>query len=467
MTSSSFDMLLRGGDVLLPTGLAPCDLAVSGGRIAGILQRGAAAHASQVFDIAGKTVLPGIIDVHFHVRAPSYPERGTVASETRAAAAGGVTTILEMPISKPCCNSIAVLEARRAHFEAEAMVNFGLYAAPGIASADDLRAMASAGAVAFKIFTTAPPPGRDDEFAGLALPEEIDQYATIQRIADTGMLLVVHAESEPLMQHFMRSQNAAHQTDAVAHEGSRPDIVEAVAIAKILTMAHKTGARIHIAHVTSRAALDVIRAFKAIGTDVSAETCPHYLLFTNEDVARVGVDAKINPPIRSADDRAALWEGIADGAISIVTTDHAPFSRREKDACGGNMLAAPPGSPGVEFLLPAMLDAAAAKILPIQKAVALITSNGAKRFGLHPAKGEIATGMDADLTVVDLSRETRIVGSNLFTAARECCGLYSGRRFRGSIETTIVGGRVVFNHGIIAEAAPTGRFVLGHRGRND
>ncbi|MBM6581890.1 amidohydrolase family protein [Microvirga sp. BT689] len=463
MTPSSYDMILRGGDVLLPGGISSCDIAISGGRIAGILERNAEVSAGTVHDIRGQTVLPGIVDVHFHVRAPSYPERGTVGSETRAAAAGGVTTILEMPISKPCCNSVAVFDARRDHFEGEAQVNFGLYAAPGIASVDDLQAMARRGAVAFKVFTTAAPPRRDDEFAGLALPEEVDQYETLRRVAATGMLLVVHAESEPLMHHYMGAQQASGRTDAIAHEASRPDIVEAVAVAKILTMARKTGVRIHVAHVTSRAALDVIRAFKAIGTDVSAETCPHYLIFTNDDVARVGPDAKINPPIRSADDRAALWEGVADGTISIVTTDHAPFSRREKEAAKGNMLTAPPGSPGVEFLLPAMLDAASRGVLPLEKAIGLIAANGAKRFGLYPRKGEIAIGADADLAIVDLSAQTVVVPAALQTAARDCSGLYAGRRFAGAVTTTVVGGRVVYTGGQVIEGANAGRFVPGQR----
>jgi allantoinase len=460
-------LLLTGGTLVLDEGIVGRDILIRDGRVAALLPPGSAGEAGRVIDVTGRHILPGIIDVHFHVRAPSYPERGTVLSETRAAAAGGVTTIFEMPISKPCCNDAAVLESRRDHFASQAVVNFALYGAPGAADENGLRAMVDKGAIAFKIFTTAAPPNRDDEFSGLALPDEMQQFEALRLVAGTGRLVVVHAESEPMMAAFMARATERARHDATAHLESRPDIVEAVAVAKILTMARHTGARVHIAHVTSRAALDVIRAFQAVGTDVSAETCPHYLLFTNDDVARAGVDAKINPPIRTASDREALWEGIRDGSITVVTTDHAPFSKRDKDAAGGDMLAAPPGSPGVEFLLPFMLDAVAAGRLTLREAVDLVVVNGARRFGVYPRKGTIREGADADLTVVDLERDSIVDPQRLFTAAREVAGLYAGRRFRGAVDMTIVGGRVVFENGQVTGKPGDGRFVPGivHEGR--
>ncbi|WP_246504737.1 dihydroorotase [Microvirga antarctica] len=459
MNAQPYDMLITGGTVMLDDGLAKQDIALRGGKIATILEPGTSVSATRVLDISGKHLLPGIIDVHFHVRAPSHPERGTVNSETRAAAAGGVTTIFEMPISNPCCNSSEVLVSRRDHFAAEAVVNFALFGAPGALDSKGIEDMLAAGAVAFKIFTTASPPNRDAEFLGLALPGEMEQYEALRLVAKSGSLLVVHAESEPMMHHYMEKELAAGHTDADAHVNSRPSIVEAVAIAKILTMARSVGARIHIAHVTSKEALDVVRAFQAIGTDVSAETCPHYLLFTNDDVARVGVDAKINPPIRTAADREALWAGIADGTLSMVTTDHAPFSRRDKENAKGDMLAAPPGSPGIEFLLPMMLDAAARGKLDLKAAIDLITSNGAARFGIYPQKGAIREGSDADLVVVDLDRETVVDPAKLFTAARECAGLFAGQTYKGAVDTTIVGGKVVFEGGDVVGKPGTGEFL--------
>lgn len=455
----SFDLLVRGGDVVVGDALEPVDIAVVGGRIAALIPRGSAVEAVRILEAAGKTVLPGVIDTHVHVRAPSYPERGTVLSETRAAAAGGVTTILEMPIAKPCCATAEILRARREHFAADAVVNFGLYGAPAAADPCELAAMVDEGAVAFKIFTTASPPGRDDEFAGLSAPDEGEQRAAIARVAATGRLLMVHAESEPLLQAAGSQVEASGARDAQAHGMARPAVAEAIAIAKFLTLAREVGARVHIAHVTSRLALDVVRAFKSVGTDVSAETCPHYLLFTEDDVAKAGVDAKINPPIRADADRAALWQGIADGTITIVTTDHAPFSRQEKDAAQGDMLAAPPGSPGLEFLVPTLLDAVAAGRLTLPAAARLLSTNSARRYGLHPERGEIRPCAVADLTLVDLAAETVVEPAQLLTAARECAGLYAGRRFRGRVAATVVGGRLVYDGSAVVGAPGGGAFV--------
>ncbi len=454
-----FDLLVRGGDVVVGDALQALDIGVEGGRIVALLPRGSAVAAARVLEAAGKAVLPGVIDTHVHVRAPSYPERGTVLSETRAAAAGGVTTILEMPIAKPCCATAEILRTRRAHFAADAVVNFGLYGAPAAASAGELATMVDEGAVAFKIFTTAAPPGRDDEFVGLSVPDEGEQRAAIARVAATGLLLMVHAESEPLLQAAGRAVEASGARDAQAHGLARPPVAEAVAIAKFLTLARDVGARVHIAHVTNKLALDVVRAFQAIGTDVTAETCPHYLLFTEDDVARAGVDAKINPPIRGEADREALWQGIADGTITIVTTDHAPFSRQEKDAVQGDMLAAPPGSPGLEFLVPTLLDAVAAGRITLPAAARLLSTNGARRYGLHPERGEIRLCAAADLTLVDLAAETVVDPARLLTAARACAGLYAGRRFRGRVAATVVGGQLVYDGSAVTGAPGGGAFV--------
>lgn len=145
MSNAPFDLILTGGVVLLEGGLAERDVAVRDGRIAAIVKPGTASAATRILDIAGRHLLPGILDVHFHVRAPSYPERGTVLSETRAAAAGGVTTIFEMPISKPCCNSAEILSSRRDHFASDAIVNFALYGAPGAADREGVKAMVNGG----------------------------------------------------------------------------------------------------------------------------------------------------------------------------------------------------------------------------------------------------------------------------------------------------------------------------------
>ena len=317
---SGIETLLRGGEVLTPDGVHLLDIGLSGGKIIDLYAPDTAPKADKVRDCIGLTILPGLVDIHFHIRAPSYPQRGTVQTETRAAAAGGVTTLFEMPIAKPCCSNAAELDRRRAHFAENAFVNFGLYGAPGNLSRGDIAAMQAGGAIAFKMFTTTPPQGREDEFAGLAFSGEAEQFRALQQIAATGLPLVVHAESADLLAHFETLAAHLNPADATTHTAARPAVCEAVAVAKLLAMNITARARLHIAHVSSAETVAVLRGFAGT-SDFSAETCPQYLFATEIDVARVGVFAKVNPPIRSQADQDALWQAIKDGVISHVTTD--------------------------------------------------------------------------------------------------------------------------------------------------
>ena len=339
----SVDLAITGGALVTPDGLRNGTLLVKGGAILGIAAVDDIVDASQTIDATGQHILPGLIDIHCHIRAPAYPQRGTVSSETRACAAGGITTVFEMPITNPCCNTPEQVAIRREHFAASAHVDFGLYGAPLTLTEGAVDALADSGIIAFKIFTTPAPPGREVEFAGLAWPSEADQFRALQLIARTGLPVVVHAESADIL----AAAPQLDPTDARSHGLSRPPLAEALAAAKLLTLNITAQAKLHIAHVTSAATVDILRRFSGT-SDFTAETCPHYLRYTESDVARVGVAAKINPPIRHAADREALWQAIADGIITQVTTDHAGFSAAEKAAHADNFLTAPPGHPGTE-----------------------------------------------------------------------------------------------------------------------
>lgn len=452
---TTYDTIIRNARVLTSDGLAPVDVALADGKIAALLPAGDG-EAQTTIDATGQHLLPGVIDIHFHIRAPAYPERGTVESETRAAAAGGITTLFEMPISKPCCNSAERVIARRDHFAEHAAINFGIFGAPGDLQPQSVKAMAAAGAIAFKIFTTTAPEGRDDEFFGLSFPDEADQMQALKAVAATGLPIVVHAESAQLLAISEAAALSLDLANADTHLAARPAICEAVAVAKLLAMNMEVGAKLHIAHVTSALTVDILRHFRGT-SDFSAETCPHYLFRTHDDVRKAGVFAKINPPVRTQRDQDALWSAIADGTITHVTTDHAAFSHAEKIASTQNFLQAPPGTPGSEVLLPAMLDAVARGRVTLEQAVDLLSANAARRFGL-PAKGKIAVGADADLVLVDLDATTEITPQTLHTFARDVAQLYHGARFAGRVRRTIVGGRTVYD-GKIVGAPGDGRFV--------
>ncbi|WP_018431244.1 dihydroorotase family protein [Hoeflea sp. 108] len=450
-----FDTIIRNANVLASEGLVQMDVALDEGRVAALVNPGAG-ESREVIDGSGLHLLPGAIDIHFHIRAPAFPHRGTVESETRAAAAGGITTLFEMPISKPCCNSAERVGIRRVHFAEHALIDFGLYGAPADLLPERMEAMKAAGVVALKIFTTSPPEGREDEFYGLSYPDEADQLKVLEAAGKVGLPVVVHAESAQLLAAAEQRARTLDLANPDTHPAARPAICESVAVAKLLAMNVQAGAKLHIAHVTSEKTVRVLRAFAGT-SDFTAETCPHYLFRTHQDVARVGVFAKINPPVRDKSDQDALWQAIAEGIITHVTTDHAAFSYPEKLAASNDFLAAPPGSPGSEMLVPSMLHAVSEGRLSLEKASNLLSANAAARFGLLN-KGRIAVGADGDLILVDLASTTEISSETLHTFARDVAHLYYGARFKGRVRRTIVRGRTVFD-GSVVGAPGWGRFA--------
>lgn len=458
-----FDLLISNGNVVTERGIQKANLAILDGKIAALTAPDTELEAREIIDASGKYIIPGAIDIHFHCRAPAYPERGDFATETRAAAAGGVTTIFEMPISKPCCATGDIFRSRKALAAANAYVHYGLYGAPGLLRRDEIDQMVDEGAIAFKIFMTGAPAGRNDEFEGLCLPHTPELYQALKLVAETGLVVSVHAENDQLLEWHIQRLKIAGRNDVLAHGESRPPHVEAQAIATLLALNESIGAELHIAHVSCREALKVIRYFKRGGSRVSAETCPHYLFFTEADLERVGPYAKINPPLRKPDDVSAMWEGLAEGSLNFVTTDHSPFTVEEKERARTDIWRTPPGAPGVEELVLGMMDAALKGRLTIEKAVQLISTNGAKRFGLYPEKGVIAVNADADLVLYDPTSSTTIQREMLFSQARSCDKLYEGMTFQGRIERTILKGRTIFKDGQVIGEAGWGQFVRPDR----
>jgi dihydroorotase (multifunctional complex type) len=453
----TLDLAIRGGQVLTPDGLRPGTVAVAGGRIVAILPPEAEPMARETVEAHGLHVLPGAIDIHCHIRSPAYPNRGSVESETGAAAKGGITTLFEMPITDPCCNSPERVVLRRDHFSTRALTDFAMFAAPVELREAAFEALRDTGVIALKIFTTAAPPGRDREFAGIAWPDADAQMTVLRLAAKTGLTAFVHAENEELVAAATARAAALDKADARTHGLARPPEAEAAAVAALLAMNMVAGARLHIAHVTSRLTVDVLRRFRGT-SDFSAETCPHYLSFTENDVARAGVCARINPPVRHDADRAALWEALADGTLAHVTTDHAAFAPEEKAAKEGDFLTAPPGHPGLETLVPTLLDAVAKGKMPMERAWALLSGNAAARFRL-PSKGRLAAGADADMIVVDMAAETHITQATLLTNARAISRLTDGHRYGGRILRTILRGATVWDGATITARPGTGRFV--------
>jgi allantoinase len=450
---------ITNGRVVTEQGVFAADVGVAGGRIAALGAPGALPAAAETIDARGMLVLPGAIDIHFHCRTPGYDERGDFYSETSAAAAGGVTTVFEMPISRPGCATPAIFANRRRLLEEQAVIDVALYGAPGTLIRDDVLGMAEAGAIAFKIFMHRAPLGRDDEFIGICLTEDEQLHQALRLTRETGRRLVVHCESDTMLEAGIARLRAAGRTDIAAHAASRPPVVEAVAVARLLTLAEDLGAPVHVAHVSCRQALDVVRRFRRDGLDVTAETCPHYLLFDERDVQKHGAYAKINPPIRTAVDQAALWGGLADGSLDVVTTDHSTYLVSEKERGRDDMWRAPSGAPGVQTLLPDMITAALRGRITLEQAVQLISGAPARLFGLWGRKGAIMPGADADLCLYDPRPETVFTREMMRSQAADVDKLYAGMAFQGRVAATIARGRVVFRDGVVLAERGSGAFL--------
>ena len=439
------DLIIKNGNVYYNNKLQINNIVIDKGKIIEVKKNIKSFQPKKIINAKNKTIIPGIIDIHFHIRAPSFPERGTVESETKAAAKGGITTLFEMPISDPCMSNAKVLTDRKKHFSKKSIVNFAFIPAIGKFSKSNLQGLITNGAIAFKVFTIAPPPNRKSEFDGLCFTKEDEILNALKHAKKSNLVTIFHAEDQALLNYFKKEETKFNKSNPEVHNATRPAITEAMAISKILNINSIVKTKVHIAHVTSELSLDIISFFQQKGQDVTAETCPHYLFKTEKDVIKVGPFGKINPPIRSHSDQVQLWKALNNNTLSIVASDHASFSYKEKIQGKKNFINAPPGAPSGEIMLPLMLNAVSKKRITLDKLIKTMSTNPAKRFNLFPKKGIIKKGSDADLVILDMKETWEVNKNNLVSKGKRCAHLYYGDKIKGNIKTTIVNGKVAYD----------------------
>lgn len=426
------------GRILTASGATPrAALTIQDGRIAGIGEP-----ALGGLDFGDALLLPGAVDVHVHTR--SYAEEG-IERCTRAAAAGGVTTIVDMPYDAAGpIDSIAAFEAKVAEVEREAHVDVALWATvPPRGPIRDVPALVQAGAAAFKLSTFQTHPVRFPRIPDGQL------LAALQEIAAAGGLAGVHAENDEIVRAGIEFERAATGgSDPLAHARSRPPVAEHEAIARCLELARSTGVRLHICHVSTPRGVELVRAARREGVDVSAETCPHYLLLDETELVKRGGEAKINPPLRA---RPLPVDG-----LDLVASDHVGWPRERKH--GEDIFALASGAPGVELIVALVHDALGAPEL-----VRLVSESPARRFGLWPRKGNLMPGADADVLVLDPALEWEIDPAALVTPAG--WSPYAGRCLRGRVVASFSRGVQVWDGARRPESAGHGRFVAAATAR--
>ena len=412
-------------------------VAIRDGRIEDVTDPGAA--DAGALDFGDALVLPGGVDVHVHTR--SAPEEG-IERCTRAAAAGGVTTIVDMPYDATGpIETPEAFAAKVADVEREAHIDVALWATvPPRGAIEHVDALVDAGAAAFKLSTFETHPQRFPRIPDGQL------LAAFEQIAAAGGLAGVHAENDEIVRAGIEAERAAgNSADPLAHARSRPPVAEHEAIARCLELARTTGVRLHVCHVSTERGIELVRAARAEGVDVSAETCPHYLLLDETELAARGGEAKINPPLR---ERSLPVDG-----VDLISSDHVGWPAERK--LGDDIFAVASGAPGVELIVPLIFDAFGAQAL-----ARLLSEAPARRFGLWPRKGSLLPGADADLVVIDPTREWVVDPAALITPVG--WSPYTGRRLRGRVIAAFCRGVQVWDGERVRAPAGHGRYVAAH-----
>lgn len=457
--ASASDLVVRNGTVVTPDAVTTADLAIRDGRFVAIADRGRldlrslGLDGAQVVDASGLHVLPGVIDAHVHFRQPGLEHKEDWASGSEAAAMGGVTCVLEMPNTVPPTDRAERVAQKQRLAQGRSWVDFGLFGLLGTGGVGLMRPMAEAGVVGFKCFL-------GETTGALPAPDDDELLSALREAATLGLRVGFHAEDRAIIAPLVAAARAAGRTDALVHPETRPIEAEVQAIERACRLAVAAEAAIHVHHLSSRAGLEAVDSSRARGLDVTTEVTPHHLLLSTDDVARLGPMTRVNPPLRPPGEGATLMGAVASGRIEVVASDHAPHTVAEKARPGIWDVA--PGFSGVEILLPLLLTAAQAGQLTLQDVVRVTSVGPARAWNLYPRKGTIAVGSDADLTLVDLSREVAVDQGRLHGKASVTP--FHGRHTTGVPMVTILRGQVVMRDRQLV-GGPGGRMVRPWRGK--
>jgi allantoinase len=437
----SFDLLLRTDRAVLDGAERPCAVAVRDGRIAAVLDRDAEVDASHEVVLADDEVLlPGLVDTHVHVNEPGRTEWEGFATATRAAAAGGVTTIVDMPLnSVPPTTTVEALEIKRDAARDQAYVDVGFWGGAVPGNRADLAELHDAGVFGFKCFLI---DSGVEEFP----PLDATGFAeAMSETAALGALLIVHAEDAAVV------HEAPHERAYDGFLHSRPAEAENRAIARVVDEARRTGGRAHVLHLSSADALDLLAKARADDVDVTVETCPHYLALDAESVPPGGTQFKCCPPIREHANQDRLWDGLASGTIDMIVSDHSPCTPELKRLDEGDFAAAWGGIASLQLGLPVVWTAARSRGFGLADVVRWMAHNPATRVGLRD-KGRIAVGAAADLCAFAPDAEFVVDAERLLHRNPVCP--YTGRRLTGVVRRTWLAGNPVD-----LDASPRGRLL--------
>jgi dihydroorotase len=444
------DLIVRNGTVVTSQSTREADIAIRDGRFVEIAQPGQLdATAAEEYDATGVHVLPGVIDGHVHFRDPGLEYKEDWGTGSRAAVMGGVTTVFDMPNTLPTTGTPSNARLKQQIAESRSYCDFGLIGLLVQENVDQIVPMAEAGLViGFKCFLGM-------TIGSIPMPDDGMLLDGLEEVRKTGLRIGFHAENNDILQHRIKKLQAAGRTDPLAHVESRPVIAEVESIQRMGLYAHHVGTKVHIFHLSSRDGLATIDEWRAKGVDYTCETGPHYCFLTSDDMATLGPVLRMNPPVREPGHGDALFQGLLDGRVNSIATDHSPHTHEEK--LNPDIWKAVSGFAGVETSVRLFLTYGVnAGRMTLQQFVRASSEGPARIWDIYPRKGAVEVGSDADLTIVDLDKqevveEARLHGKNNLNP-------FEGHKTRGSPVATVIRGTIVMRDGELT-APPRGRLV--------
>lgn len=449
------DLIFRGRRVVFPDGVRAASVSVANGVITAIGAYDEAAYGARVVDAEGALLMPGVVDTHVHVNEPGRTHWEGFASATRAAAAGGVTTIVEMPLNSiPATTSVQAFRAKLAAADGRCRVDVGFWGGVVPGNTAELRPLWEAGAWGFKCFMV---PSGVDEFGHVT---EADLRQAMPVLAQLGAPLLVHAELPAPLERAAAEVEGLDPRRYLSYLRSRPPAAETEAIELLLQLARELGTRVHVVHLATEQALPMLRRARAEGLPVTVETCPHYLHFAAEEIADGATAWKCAPPIRERATREALWDALRAGDIDLVASDHSPCPPELKRMERGDFFSAWGGIASLQLGLPVMWTEARARGFGAEDVARWMSEAPARLAGLDHRKGAIAIGRDADLVVFDPDAEAPVDPTALHHL--HPVTPYAGAVVSGRVRATYVRGAQAYDSGRFP-AEPGGRILLhGH-----
>lgn len=423
---------------------------VDGEKIAQVIEGVPEVSAAQVVDLGGKVLMPGVVDDHVHFNEPGRTHWEGYRTGSMGAAAGGATTIFEMPLNAtPPTINREFLARKRQAVRDQAVVDYGNWGGLVDNNLEDLSGLDEDGVIGFKAFMS-------NSGVDFARVDDDLLYAGLKFAGQVGNLIGTHAENEYVTRFLGQEMRAAGRTDRASWYESRPPESELEAIQRACYWAGFAGGNLHIVHITVADGMRAVAEAKERGVHVTSETCPHYLFFDHKDYERIGPAAKCAPPLRSREDVEDLWDCVLGGLVDTVASDHSPCVWEDKAKGMDDIWKAWGGISGIQTMLPVLLTEGVHKRgLPLPSLVRMLSGNPARIFGVYPQKGSLQPGADADLVVVDLDKEWTLSADQLFYKNKHSA--YVGYTFKGSVERTILRGATIFQAGEIKAQPGYGR----------